>query len=223
MSVDPVAASERLRIAVLADFEGPHARSWMRWFVSRGHDVHAISYYTPAAPIEGVTVHALRERPARPTGAATTSARSGTLRMPRGLLRLVHGARYLRAGLRATVRDIAPDVLHAHLIVEHGFYGTLARFHPYVVTAWGSDVLVEPRRDRASKMIARWTLRHADLATSNNAYMADRMVALGAPRDRVQLVVLGADAFFLDGRDQSVNVRPREPDEPAVILTPPAH
>jgi glycosyltransferase involved in cell wall biosynthesis len=222
MRVEPAAASERLRIAVLADFDGPHARSWLRWFVERGHDVHAISYYPPAKPIEGVAVHALRDRLARPAAAAG-AARSGASRMPRGLLRLAHGARYLRAGLRATVRDIAPDVLHGHFVVEHGFYGALARFHPYVVTAWGSDVLVEPNRDRASKTIARWTLRHADLTTSNNAYMADRMVVLGAPRERVQLVVLGADAFFLEGRERSVNVRAPGPDEPAVILSTRAH
>ena len=67
--------------------------------------------------------------------------------IPVGFMRLVHAARYARAGLRRVVREIAPDVLHAHYVVEHGFYGLVAGFHPYVVTAWGSDVLVEPVRD----------------------------------------------------------------------------
>jgi glycosyltransferase involved in cell wall biosynthesis len=205
MTVEPVAASARLRIAVLGDFDGPHARSWLRWFVERGHEMHAISFYPPRDPIEGVTLHALRPQRARSGGAAGGSG--GASRVPRGLLRFAHGARYLRAGLRSTLRDIAPDVFHAHYVVEHGFYGALARFHPYVVTAWGSDVLVEPRRERASRMIAGWTLRYADLATSNNAYMAERMVDLGAPRDRVALIVLGADADFLAARERSVNVR----------------
>lgn len=220
MTVEPVPPADRLRIAVLADFDGPHARSWMRWFVERGHDVHAISYYAPAARIDGVTVHALRPDRHEPVAAAPAPRGS---RVPPGLLRMAHGVRYLRAGLRGTLRAIAPDVLHAHYLVEHGFYGSLARFHPYVVTAWGSDALVEPQRDRLSRLIAGWALRRSDLATSNNAYMAERMVALGARRDRLALVVLGADAFFLEGREHSVNVRPSNGERVPVILSTRAH
>src|SRR5437764_82761 len=65
----------------------------------------------------------------------------------RGLVRLAQAMRYRRAGLGRLVRGIAPDVFHAHFVVEHGFYAAAVGFHPYVVTAWGSDVLVEPERD----------------------------------------------------------------------------
>ena len=68
------------------------------------------------------------------------------------------GARYRASGLRGVLRSIAPDIFHAHFVVEHGFYGALASVHPFVVSAWGSDVLVEPQRDPLSKLIARWTL-----------------------------------------------------------------
>jgi hypothetical protein len=125
---------------------------------------------------------------------------------------LLHGARYRMAGLPRVLRDIAPDVFHAHFLVEHGFYGALAGFHPYVVTAWGSDVLVEPRRDPVSKQIARWTMRRADLLTSNNEYMAGRMAALGAPRSKIEVITLGADRYFLDLRP-SVNA-PADPGAP---------
>ena len=46
--------------------------------------------------------------------------------------------------------------------------------------------------------------------TSNNTYMAERIVALGARRDRVEVVTLGADAFFGEQWSNSVNVRGRE-------------
>ncbi|MEX2247616.1 MAG: glycosyltransferase [Dehalococcoidia bacterium] len=218
MSVERVPPERRLRIAVLGDFDGVHTRSWLRWFIDRGHELHAISYYEPREPIDGVTLHVLR--PGRRSSGGAAARRSAPSRVPRGAIRLVHAVRYWRAGLRRVVREIAPDVLHAHFLVEHGFYGMAARFHPYVVTAWGSDVLVEPSRDLASGMIARRVARSADLLTSNNAYMAERIVALGAPRDRVHVVTLGADRFFLDAWERSVNVRPPEPGRtPAVIST----
>ncbi len=221
--IERVDDGRRLRIAVLGDFDGVHTRSWVRWFVARGHDVHAISFYPPAAAVEGVTVHALRPVRQAAGGGATAQTSAGRGGIARGLLRLAHGVRYRRAGLGRAVREIAPDVFHGHFLVEHGFYGALAGVHPYVVTAWGSDVLVEPGRDPVSRWIAKWTLQRAELVTSNNAYMAERMVALGAVRTKVQVVVLGTDAYFGERWASSVNVRGRVGDESPTILSTRAH
>ena len=220
MDVALVSPEQRLRIAVLGDFDGVHTRSWLRWFVERGHDVHAISYYPPRTPLDGVTLHVLRHRTATatPQSGAPNAGLGGSV--PRGMMRLAHGLRYRAAGLQRVVRAIRPDVFHGHFLVEHGFYGALIGFHPYVVTAWGSDVLVEPQRDPVSKLIAKWTLGRADLVTSNNAFMADRIVALAAARSKVHVITLGADRFFLERRAESVNVRMTDlPHAPTVLST----
>lgn len=222
MTADTVPVAERLRIAVLADFDGPHARSWLRWFIDRGHDVHAVSYYPPQAPIEGATTHALRDRvaSASDTPASAVDPRGGRMR---SLERLAHAMRYRRAGLARVVREIAPDVFHGHFVVEHGFYGAVAGIRPYVVTAWGSDVLVEPQRDPISRQIARWTLAHADAVTSNNAYMADRVVVLGAARGKVHVITLGADRYDLENAADSVNRRALDAERGAVVISTRAH
>src|SRR5437588_10362306 len=86
--VERVAPSERLRIAVLGDFDGVHTRSWIRWFIERGHDVHCGSYYALRERIEGATVHVLRKasrphrrreivRESKGTGGATRAATRG--------------------------------------------------------------------------------------------------------------------------------------------------
>ncbi len=223
----PLLPESRLRIAVLGDFDSIHTRSWLRWFVDRGHDVHAVSFYPPNEPLEGVTVHTLAARHERSSTRSTDprSSRGSALldRVPRGLVRIAQALRYQRAGLRRTLQAIAPDVVHAHFLVEHGFYGAAANVHPYVVTAWGSDVLVEPERDPVSKRIARWTIGRADLLTSNNRYMAERMIALGARRNRVEIITLGADRYVLDAHDRSVNVRLRDSGRAPAILSTRAH
>jgi glycosyltransferase involved in cell wall biosynthesis len=220
--VEPVAAPERLSIAVLGDFDGVHTRAWVRWFIDRGHDVHAISFYRPRVPVDGAHTHVLHERDApRTAGRAhpeMEAARGG--RMPRGPLRLLHAMRYRAAGLSRTLTEIDPDVFHGHFLVEHGFYGAMAGFHPYVVSAWGSDVLVEPERSRVSRMIAKWTLRRTDLVTSNNAHMAEQIVRLGADRAKVEVVTLGADRYDLGRTRDSVNVQsPAASHAPTVIST----
>jgi glycosyltransferase involved in cell wall biosynthesis len=53
--------------------------------------------------------------------------------------------------------------------------------------------------------------------------MAERLVALGARRDRVEVVTLGADAFFLEQAGASVNARRRDPSRTPVVLSTRAH
>jgi glycosyltransferase involved in cell wall biosynthesis len=224
--VEPVAPERRLRIAVLSDFDGPHARSWLRWFIARGHDVHAVSYYEANEPVAGARMHALRRATSSPAPGGTsrgTPAAKLRDRMPRGVLRLLHGGRYYAAGLRGLLQRINPDVFQAHYVVEHGFYGALTRVRPLVVTAWGSDVLVEPDAEPLSRLIARWTIGRADLVTSNNAYMARRIGTLGALPSKVEVITLGAERYDLEFAGHSVNRAEPSDTRAAVIISTRAH
>ncbi|MBF6601083.1 MAG: glycosyltransferase [Dehalococcoidia bacterium] len=235
MAPDGAGDARPPRIAVLGDFDSIHTRSWVEGSAARGLDVHAISFYRPSTPPAGATLHVLRDDGGAgggsavlaPAGDRDSSAGTGRRRLrdraPRGAVRLVQALRYRRAGLAQVVAEIAPDVLHAHFLVEHGFYGATLGVHPYVVTCWGSDVLVEPRRDPISQLIARWTLRRAEAVTSNNHVMAERLLELGARRDRVDVITLGADRYFLDDAEASVNMRAGDDAGPAVVLSTRAH
>ena len=201
--IDLVAAESRLRICVVGDLDGIHTQSWLSYFVARGHDVHAIAYHTPARPPEGVTVHALR--PAAVGGVRPVSgARPGVAsRLPVGLQRLANLLRYRQAGLRAAVEEIAPDVLHAHYLVEHGLFATSANFRPYVVSAWGSDVLVDAATSALNRAIARFVLRRTSLATANNRHMVREMVQnLGAAPSDVQHIVLGVSRDYISSAER---------------------
>ena len=222
--IDPVAPERRLRIGVVGDLDGVHTQSWLRYFVRRGHDVHGVSYYAPARPPEGVRVHALRTasggesfRGRTRPGASVRLAQ----RLPIGLQRLANLVRYRRAGLRQVVEHIGPEVLHAHFLLEHGLYATAAAFRPYVVSAWGSDVLVDAARSTLNRALARFVLRRATLATANNRYMLREMVLkLGIERAFAQHVVLGVTREFLDGARPSVNAQARDATRaPTVIST----
>jgi len=214
-----------LRICVVGDPDGAHTHRWVRWFVERGHEVHVVSFYPPRRPPPGVTVHplaggsastALPGGPAGRAGWRPAARRLAEAAAP-SLWRLVNGFRYQRRGLGRVIESVEPDVIHAHYVVEHGFYAALAGRRPLVMTAWGSDVLVAPRRSPLTQAIARYALRRADLVTSNNEYMARRLAELGAPADRVVVVVLGADAFFLEAPEASVNLRPDGETPPTII------
>ncbi len=206
----------RLRIAVLGNWASPHTHAWVRWFIDRGHDVHAISYYRPREAPEGARVHALEDRLDAPPSGAGGGGRSP---LPAWFLRLAHAFRYRMAGLPRVVREIAPDVFHAHYLTEHAFYAAYALdVHPFVATAWGSDVFLDAARSRASRGLVRTVAQKADLVTANNRHMARELVRMGVPESKVKVIVLGAERFFLEGREGSVNLS-GGPAPPTILST----
>ncbi len=219
------ARTQALRLCVVGDLDGMHTRRWLRYFVDRGHDVHAISYYPPTLPLEGVAVHPLRGGGASRgvSGSPRRGGRVGPARraagaLPPSLLRLANALRYRRRGLARAVRSLEPDVLHSHYVVEHCFFAATTGYHPHVVTAWGSDILVDAQTSPLARVIARYTLARADLITSNNAYMAEKLRELGGPRARVATIPLGVDGFFLEEPEASVNVR-RDSGGASVVIS----
>jgi len=70
--------------------------------------------------------------------------------------------------LRNVIRELAPDIVHAHYITSYGMWGAASGRRPLVLTAWGSDILVTPRRSLVLKKLTGWTLRRASLITADS-------------------------------------------------------
>ncbi|MBI3087281.1 MAG: hypothetical protein HYY91_00095, partial [Candidatus Omnitrophica bacterium] len=114
-----------MRLCFLGPVGSIHLQRWVRYFAERGHDVHLVSYARTSSDIPGLQVHGLVDQPAgRPDAAEPEARQTGLLsglksRMPEGLAILRMGFRWLQHGLRRTVREIHPDILHGHFVSEH--------------------------------------------------------------------------------------------------------
>ncbi|HXH22077.1 MAG TPA: glycosyltransferase [Dehalococcoidia bacterium] len=208
-----------LRLAVLANFDSPHAWRWIKVFIARGHDVHAISYYPPGRELPGAVVHALASSERGPAGARGEGGpvRRAASRIPPSLMRLANALRFRRAGLSRLLAEIKPDLLHAHYVVEHGFYAAMSGFEPLVLSAWGSDLYNAPRTP-AGAAIARYALRRAALVTGNDPALVREAVHLGVPAERAAVIRLGLDRDWLDAPLLSVNAG-RDSSPPTVAST----
>jgi glycosyltransferase involved in cell wall biosynthesis len=185
-----------------------HVRRWASHFAGRGYDVHIVSFYSPVqdAP-EGVTVDFLRPRVVRSGGGR---ARGAVARMP-GVLRLVTAARLARAGFRKAVAKLSPDLVHAHYVSDYGFLAALTGRHPLVVSAWGSDLLLDPQRSPITRRLVRWVLSRADLVTYDADQVSEAAQRLGAAPARLMQVVLGVDKDFMRRVEGAVTPGRRAP------------
>lgn len=185
------APTAKIRLCVIGNPESIHVRRWASHFSERGFDVHIVSFYPPREPAPaGIEIDALRPR--RSTSSSAGPARAVSTRWP-GAIRLVTAVRLVRAGLVRRVADLRPDIVHAHYVSDYGFLAALTRRHPLVVSAWGSDLLVDPGRSLITRNLVRWVLRRSELVTYDATEVAAAARRLGAASPRMLKVVLGVE------------------------------
>jgi glycosyltransferase involved in cell wall biosynthesis len=95
--------------------------------------------------------------------------------------------------IRKLVGRIKPDILHAHYATSYGFVGALAGFHPLIVSAWGSDVLITAQESRLLGMAVRFALGRADLVTSMAKHMTRTLVSMHVPEEKILTIPFGVD------------------------------
>jgi glycosyltransferase involved in cell wall biosynthesis len=134
----------RYHIFYLGDASNPHMRKWAKHFAKRGYEVHIISF-TPAE-LEDVRIHYVP--------------------FYKGIGKL----RYLLAleDIKEFIRKNKPDILHAHHATSYGLCGAYSSYHPFIISAWGSDVMITPYISPLHYKIVKWNLRKADYVTATS-------------------------------------------------------
>lgn len=161
-----------IKICFLADGQSIHTKRWCAYFVGGGYDVHLITFRNVEIP--GVSVHFIDCGPIQVTG----NNKRFLLKIP---------------ALRKLIRQINPDIVHAHYATSYGLAGALCGKRPLVVTALGSDVLISPFQSRLYKMLLRYVFRKADHITAMSDPMREIMLGLGAGAEKTSTVIFGID------------------------------
>ena len=129
-------------LCLLGDANSVHLRRWAQEMIERGWRVSVVT--ARPQPIDGVEQRAIPP---------VWRSRDWLLRV---------------GDARRAVTVLAPDLVHAHYVSSYGYLAARIGRHPLVLTAWGSDLLVTPRRSRAMRWLTGWTLRRADLVTGDS-------------------------------------------------------
>jgi len=124
--------------------------------------------------------------------------------------------------IKSLIKRIKPDILHAHYVTNYGLFGALCKFNPFVITAWGSDVLIIPEARITSmikKPIAKYALRKANLITCDAQHMKEAMRRLGIAPEKVNIIYFGVDTRKFSTGEKSEELRAKLGihDSPTVI------
>jgi glycosyltransferase involved in cell wall biosynthesis len=148
-----------------------HTQRWAKYFAERGHEVHIISFEQPDVELSGINIHIVK-----------TNKKYLYISFP-----------YKSFQFRRIINDIKPDIVHAHYVTKYGVIGALTGLHPFVVSAWGSDVLINPKESIILKKAVKFALKKADLITCDAEHMIEELVSIGTNPKKITLSYFGTD------------------------------
>jgi glycosyltransferase involved in cell wall biosynthesis len=168
-----------VRLALLGPASSIHLVRWANALTERGHEIHLLSAHAPASGLDSrVRFHRLPAPP--PLGYFLNALR-----------------------VRRTLRQICPDLLHTHYASGYGTLGRLSRFHPYVLSVWGSDVYEFPGQSFLKRRLLIANLAAADQLCATSGAMAGEVTRLDDGLSRPTIVGFGVDtSLFAPSHDR---------------------
>lgn len=180
-----------MRICYIADASSLHTQRWVNYFARREHEIHVISELglVPGRGgegyVEGVQLHLLTRLAPRIWPVSKYFS---------GLLWLIQ--------VRRLVKRIKPDIVDAHYITPNGYMGVFSGFHPLILTAWGSDILIQPRRNPLWRILTRYALKKAEIVICNSDTVRKGLFELGASPSKIRKVYNGIDTQQFNPRQK---------------------
>jgi len=159
-----------MKLCFLANVDSIHSKKWIEYFANKGNEVHWITltsnYFSKIKKFE---VYRFKKFLAKPLEIILNTA-----------------------SVRKLIKKINPDILHAHYAGVNGILAALSGFHPFVLTVWGSDILINAN-SRIMKPLIKFVLKKTDLITCDAEHMKEAMIKLGVNASKIKIIRFGID------------------------------
>jgi glycosyltransferase involved in cell wall biosynthesis len=102
--------------------------------------------------------------------------------------------KYLKAvtPLRKVIRDFTPDIVHAHYASSYGLIGALTGFRPYLISAWGSDLMDFPDKSFLKARLLKYIFKKADRIFATSKTLATHAEKFSSKK--IDIIPFGVDS-----------------------------
>lgn len=158
-----------MKVALLSGASSIHTIRWANGLSTAGLYLHVITQQLPCDPVnEDVVLHQFPN--------------SGIL----GYFRMVPAVRKL-------LKQIKPDIVHAHYASGYGTTARLVNYRPYLLSVWGSDVYDFPHKSLMHNYLVQKNLLAADKVASTSYCMAGKIRELAPDVQDIAITPFGVD------------------------------
>jgi glycosyltransferase involved in cell wall biosynthesis len=178
-----------MRIVYVANGSN-NAQRYVNYFAQKGYEVHLICREVMAGYDENVHIHLLNR----------TQPRVRLLSQYLDFLSWI-------SQTRRFITEIKPDIIDGHYATIYGFLAASSGFHPLVITAMGSDILIDPKKNILLKFLLRYVLKKADIVICNAETIKKKLLEFGTRPENVRLIYNGIDTQQFSPQMKDDNIR----------------
>jgi glycosyltransferase involved in cell wall biosynthesis len=102
--------------------------------------------------------------------------------------------------VKQIIKEVSPDLVHAHYATSYGYLAAKANFHPLVITGWGADIFDSPKNFFMRRLLM-YSFAKAD-AMSVLSVITKKEISKYTQKD-VQLIPFGVNTEKFDAVDRS--------------------
>jgi len=117
--------------------------------------------------------------------------------------------RRLLSSLRAVIKTIKPDLIHAGPVQTAAWLAAQSRFHPLVSMSWGSDLLQDADSSPQMRRLTRFALERTDVLVGDCQAVRDKAVSFDFPTERVVTFPWGVDLDHFSPVEAGSHLRER--------------
>ena len=168
-------------ICFLADASSLHTYRWIQYFAGKGHQVHLISFQEFSYnPIENLSVNIIKP-----------------ILKNKGRIFSYLANKFVNIFInpikvKKMIRTINPDILHAHYLTDYGLLGYFMHFPVSVISVWGSDILIEPKKSFFRKIMAKLIINSSKLVTCDSNSVRNECLKYCKHPEKIE-IILGVD------------------------------
>lgn len=166
-----------MKLLYIGDGKSVHIYRWLSYFANKNYDVYLATDNPGFIPkITQYFISAVSEN------------------------KIIHYYKMITE-IKKLINEIKPDILHSHFISGYGYFGAFSKFHPFILTGWGSDIYVIPKRNLIARMLTSYALKQADLVTVDSEDAKQKICRLAPQNISVEVIFFGVDTNFFFPKD----------------------
>ena len=173
-----------MKICFIGSLSSIHTRRWITYFKNLNYDISVIDYSN--FDYSKTNFEFDKTRIFYP------DSRRSNIRIIDLVYRLIFFPVNLFK-LRKLLTYINPDLVHVHYINEWALLSTLTKKRPLIITAWGSDILINKYFGLLKKNFISYIIQKADVITCDANHMVDRIKKHGGDPSKIKLIYFGTD------------------------------
>jgi L-malate glycosyltransferase len=181
MNMNPTSAEKT--ICYLANGNSIHTKRWIEYLINSGYDVSLLTFHNhdEVSKLNGVTIYDF------------------SLPIPK-ILNFI----YFLILSKILIHKHQFEIFHVHYLTVYGFACALLNPKIFVLTIYGSDILIEPKKNYIYMQITKFVINRSDVITCDAYHLVTEIKKYCDDEEKIHLIYFGIkpDLFYKNSEDQ---------------------